>query len=56
MKRIRTEMWAVARKAHYVRDVYGTYLLFDKRIDAEKQFPNDKPTKVIVTITEKAKS
>jgi len=54
VKNIRTEMWAVSRKGRLIRNIYGMYIMFDKKIDAENfAYPDGKAVKVTVTITPK---
>lgn len=56
MRRIRKDMWAVTRKGHLVKTIYGMYFMFDKRNDAENfAQPDGKAVKVTVTITPKDK-
>lgn len=56
MRKIRTEMWAVSRKGRLVRNTYGMYIMFDKKIDAANfADPDGKAVKVTLTITPKDK-
>lgn len=57
MKRIRTEMWAVSRKGRLVKNIYGMYIMFNKKLDASNfAYPDGKPVKITLTITPKDKS
>jgi len=50
MRKIRKCMWAVARKGRLLKDIYGAYIMFDKRTDALNQFPDAKVVKITLTI------
>ncbi len=56
MRRIRKDMWAVTCKGRLIKNIYGMYIMFDRRNDAENfAYPDGKAVKVTVTITPKDK-
>ena len=51
MRKIRKSMWAVARKGRLIKNTYGMYIMFDKKVDAEQlAFPEGKAVKITITI------
>lgn len=51
MRKIRKCMWAVTRKGRLIKNIYGMYIMFDKKNDAENfAFPDGKAVKITVTI------
>jgi hypothetical protein len=49
-------MWAVSRKGRLLRNIYGMYIMFDKKLDAVNfADPDGKAVKVTLTITPKDK-
>lgn len=51
MRKIRKAMWAVTRKGRLIKNIYGMYIMFDTRRDAENfAHPDGKAVKITVTI------
>jgi hypothetical protein len=51
MKKIRKAMYGVTRKGHLIKNIYGMYIMFDRRRDAENfAYPDGEVLKIAITI------
>lgn len=51
MRKIRKAMYGVTRKGRLIKNIYGMYIMFDKKNDAENfAYPDGKVVKITVTI------